>query len=337
MSRKERKTITKDIFDIIRNMFQTGKSNINEIAQSTGLNRKTVSNQIKRIESEVGFESAYKKMNRTCQIRNETLNDVENTILNSIARNNSNTQVEVKKIVEEEHNVKLSKSTVCRIFKKLKRKRLTYVPNERNTSERIDARAEYATYISRYADDKLVFLDETGFNEHSKRYYGYAPSNEPAYINVPANKGRNNSVMVALSNERIVAYKQQDMAYNKVSFEAFITEYLVPYFRQHPSKILIMDNASFHRSPEIKQLLITKGIVHKYLTPYSPQLNPIEEFFSFIKSKFNNIRNQDATITVKDAIDMVLDHNNDYSDQILGFYRHMRKWLDLARRREHFI
>ena len=71
-------------------------------------------------------------MNRTCQVRNETLNDVENTILNSIARNNANTKVEVKKIVEEEHNVQLSKSTVCRKFKiiKLKRKRLTYVPNE---------------------------------------------------------------------------------------------------------------------------------------------------------------------------------------------------------------
>jgi len=85
--------------------------------------------------------------------------------------------------------------------------------------------------------------------------------------------------MVVINNERIVAYKQQDMAYNKVSFQAFIKEHLVPYFRQHSSKILIMDNASFHRSPEIKQLLKVKGIVHKYLTPYSPQLNPIEIFF----------------------------------------------------------
>lgn len=339
MIRKERKTITKEIFDIVKNMFQNGKNNITQIAQCTGLNRKTVSKQIKRIELGLGFESAYKKLSRTCQARNETLNEVENTILNSIARNNANTQIEVKKMVAEKHNVELSKSTVCRKFKKLKlkRKRLTYVPNERNTPERIDARAEYATYISRYADDKLVFLDETGFNEHCKRYYGYAPANEPAYINVPANKGKNNNVMVVISNERIVAYKQQDIPYNKVSFEAFIREYLVPYFRQHPNNILIMDNASFHRSPEIKQLLIAKGIVHKYITPYSPQLNPIEEFFSFIKSKFKTIRNQDAYLRLKESIDMVLDNNNDYSAQILGFYRHMRECLDLARRREPFL
>ena len=88
---------------------------------------------------------------------------MENTILNSIVRN-TNTQVEVKKIVEEEHNVQLSKSTVCRKLKKLKlkRKRLTYVSNERNTPERIDKRADYATHVFRYADGKLVFLDETG-------------------------------------------------------------------------------------------------------------------------------------------------------------------------------
>ena len=217
MSRKERITITKEIFDIIRNMFQTSKSNINEIAQFTGLNGKTVNKQIKRIELGLGFESAYKKRNRTYQVRNGTLNEVENTILNSIARNNASTQVGVKKIVEDKHNVKLSKSTVC---KKLKRKSLTYVPKERNIPERIDARAEYAKHISHYADDKLGFLDETMFNEHTKRYYGFAPSNEPAYINVPANKGRNNNEMVAISNERIVAYKQQDIAYSKLLLES---------------------------------------------------------------------------------------------------------------------
>jgi len=158
---------------------------------------------------------------------------------------------------------------VCKKFKKLKlkRKTLTYVSNERNTPKRIDERADYATHVSRYADDKLVFLDETGFYEHSKWYYGYAPGNEPAYINVPGNKGKNNSVMVVINNERIVAYKQQNMAYNKVSFQAFIKEHLVPYFRQYPSKILIMDNASLNRSSEIKQPLKAKGIVHKYLTP----------------------------------------------------------------------
>ena len=89
--------------------------------------------------------------------------------------------------------------------------------------------------------------------------------------------------MVVINNERIVAYKQQDMAYNKVSFQAFIKDHMIPYFKKHPSKILILDNVSFHRSPEIKKLLKAKGIVHKYLTPYSPQLNHIEESFCFHK------------------------------------------------------
>ena len=86
MARKERKIITEEIFNIMKNMLHPKKININEIAESTGLNRKTVSNQIKRIELGLGFASAYKKINRTCQVRNETLNDMKNIILNSIDR-----------------------------------------------------------------------------------------------------------------------------------------------------------------------------------------------------------------------------------------------------------
>ena len=53
--------------------------------------------------------------------------------------------------------------------------------------------------IARYPNDKLVYLDEAGFNQHATRNYGYAPANEPAYVNVPGNKG--NSVMAVIDNQ----------------------------------------------------------------------------------------------------------------------------------------
>ena len=40
-----------------------------------------------------------------------------------------------------------------------------------------------------------------------------------------------------------------------------------------------MDNAAFHKSAAIQQSLRRHNITHKYLVAYSPQLNPIEEFF----------------------------------------------------------
>jgi transposase len=44
-----------------------------------------------------------------------------------------------------------------------------------------------------------------------------------------------------------------------------------------------MDNTSFHYSTRIEQLYREAGIKLLYLPPYSPDLNPIKEFFAELK------------------------------------------------------
>jgi transposase len=44
-----------------------------------------------------------------------------------------------------------------------------------------------------------------------------------------------------------------------------------------------MDNASFHRSERVKAMCDEAGVKLVFLPPYSPDLNPIEEFFSDLK------------------------------------------------------
>jgi transposase len=45
-----------------------------------------------------------------------------------------------------------------------------------------------------------------------------------------------------------------------------------------------MDNASFHRSTYIKELCDEAGVMLHFLSPYSLDLNPIEELFSQLKA-----------------------------------------------------
>jgi transposase len=45
-----------------------------------------------------------------------------------------------------------------------------------------------------------------------------------------------------------------------------------------------MDNASFHHSERVKQLCSDAGGKLLYLPPYSPDFNPIEEFFAELKA-----------------------------------------------------
>jgi transposase len=72
---------------------------------------------------------------------------------------------------------------------------------------------------------------------------------------------------------------------DSVVFETFI-EQLLPYCGKwpEPRSVLVMDNASFHRSDRIDQLCAAAGVKLLYLPPYSPDLNPIEEFFAELKS-----------------------------------------------------
>ena len=40
-----------------------------------------------------------------------------------------------------------------------------------------------------------------------------------------------------------------------------------------------MGNVRIHKTAAVEIILQSNGIAFKFLTPYSPELNPIEEFF----------------------------------------------------------
>ena len=56
-----------------------------------------------------------------------------------------------------------------------------------------------------------------------------------------------------------------------------------PYNGTNETSILILDNCSIHRVEEVQTLLRDSGIFVIFLPPYSPDLNPIELTFSYIK------------------------------------------------------
>lgn len=67
-------------------------------------------------------------------------------------------------------------------------------------------------------------------------------------------------------------------------FEDFIEQLLRHCNRwPEPRSVIIMDNASFHRTERVKQMCLSAGVKLLYLPPYSADLNPIEEFFAELK------------------------------------------------------
>jgi transposase len=66
------------------------------------------------------------------------------------------------------------------------------------------------------------------------------------------------------------------------AFEAYVEHILAPTLR--PGQIVAMDNLRQHRSARTRGLIEARGAEVWFLPPYSPDLNPIEEAFSKVKT-----------------------------------------------------
>lgn len=253
-----------------------------------------------------------------------------------MALNNATTLKEIKSYLARE-NIILSITAIYNKMKKigLTRKRLSIVPIERNSVRNKNVRTLYAENIGRYDVDNLVFLDETGFNKHVFKTYGYSTKNTSAYVQLDGNRGTNITCLAAISKTGVVGFTIFQGGLNTEKFLSFIHEQLEPYFLSNPNKILIMDNAAVHKGNLIRNAFLTAGINVKYLPPYSPQLNPIEEFFSMIKSRFATLRNERMNDNIETIIAETL--NETYRVQCEGFYGHMLEWMERARQGQDFI
>jgi transposase len=85
----------------------------------------------------------------------------------------------------------------------------------------------------------------------------------------------------------------------------------------------MLDNAKIHHGPELPELLDRFGVRLKYLPPYSPDLNPIEEAFSKIKHFLRHNQDYYATST-RDGIlfDMLEVLDIVTSDDAAGYFAH---------------
>ena len=96
--------------------------------------------------------------------------------------------------------------------------------------------------------------------------------------------------MAAIGIGGVIGYEVREGAFNGDLFKEFVASTLIPYFSSRPDLILIMDNCKFHHRQDVLALLNQGGITYKFLPPYSPMLNPIEEVFGTMKAKYKNIR-----------------------------------------------
>ncbi len=73
-----------------------------------------------------------------------------------------------------------------------------------------------------------------------------------------------------------------DCPMNGTIFLLWVKKCLVPTLK--PSDIVIMDNLSSHKVAGVREAIVAAGARLAYLPAYSPDFNPIEQFFARLKA-----------------------------------------------------
>lgn len=134
---------------------------------------------------------------------------------------------------------------------------------------------------------KLVFVDELGTDNNIVPQYGWSERGFRTYAEQSGFKSERLSMVAGYryGTREVIAPFEYSGYTDTHLFNGWFKELLLPDL--NPGDVVILDNASFHKDPELKEIAEERGVTIIYLPPYSPDLNPIEKLWANLK---RNIR-----------------------------------------------
>ncbi len=188
---------------------------------------------------------------------------------------------------------------------------------ERDKPEVLEKRKDFKNRVSRIDPRRLKVIDESGVNTSMTRLYGRAPKGERVLGSVPHDHGPNVTIIGSISLEGVEAAMSFEGAVNGDIFRVFVEQVLAPTLRE--GDVVVMDNLPSHKVRGIEEAIQSRGAQLLYLPPYSPDLSPIEECWSKVKTWLKKM----AARTV-DALYEAIEHafNQVTKSDLAGWFRH---------------
>jgi transposase len=98
----------------------------------------------------------------------------------------------------------------------------------------------------------------------------------------PCGHWQTHTVIAALRWDGLHAPAVFDGPIDKPTFLAYVEQVLVPTLR--PGDVVVLDNLAVHKQPEVHAAIEHAGAFVRFLPPYSPDFNPIEQAFAKLKA-----------------------------------------------------
>ena len=181
-----------------------------------------------------------------------------------------------------------------------------------------------------------VFVDEAAFHINMKRSYAWSKKGSRAIVKVPKTRAMTTTILGAISPFGVVnvsVRRPKAMAPSKkrktagssrtvdktTSKRGTVTGHYFNFLsstmdvldrhEMFKDNYIVMDNAPIHQHEDIRKHIENRGYRCIYLPPYSPELNPIEQFWSICKSKLKReqlLEEETLTIRIQMAYNQIL-------------------------------
>ena len=209
------------------------------------------------------------------------------TLLRLIAENPGIYLSELQDKLFNIFGVLVSVPTICKTLKVMGccRRVIRYVAKQRSD----ELRAHFMAEMSAYEVEMCIFLDESscdkrcGIRRYAYTIKGVPPTDKRIFV-----RGTRYSAIAAMTvkgvQDVVLAEGTMDGERFVDYIESSILPILQPFNGVNHNSIVVMDNASIHHVPEVVDLIHQKGALVKFLPPYLPDLNPVEQIFSKVKT-----------------------------------------------------
>lgn len=132
-------------------------------------------------------------------------------------------------------------------------------------------------------DRAIIYLDESGFKSHDNRPHGYSYKGQQCFGDYNWQLKNQTNAIGAIHNHQLFAVGLYDCSINSDVFSSWVTQLLLPELPKN--SVIVMDNATFHKRLDTQKLIEEAGHTILWLPPYSPDLNPIEQMWAWVKRK----------------------------------------------------
>src|SRR4051812_1997008 len=148
-----------------------------------------------------------------------------------------------------------------------------------------DARAEWRRQMRGVDPARLVFVDECGTHTSMTRRRSRATRGIRARGAVPRNRGPVTTLLAGVSLTGMRPAMTVEGGTDTAVFATYLEHFLLPPLPALPAgTVIVVDNVGAHQPDRIGELVTAAGCQLVFLPAYSPDLSPIEEAFSKIKT-----------------------------------------------------